>query len=664
MVKGMVRGDHASYVNTYGASLLIRPGSCFQDLDGLTPALDGDPVALVSDAMARAFRSGVLATPYGFGWGPIGFGIRRLALRQYTTTYNKERFKHMSDVTFHFAPDGDDLNDGQSAEEPKQSIAAMITALNASPPTVGATFLLAPGHYAEAIPNVTFPRLNMICPNGAAEFYTQESPTWTLRNGTDSTYEWDSGVARTAWSIIDRTNNDEYGVPVRLTPRATIEEVIAEPNTFLYAFSAVSRIHLHDGREPDSHVQVFNGASPWDQTTGIRLYLENIRFLGWNEDISITNATFNAVDCWFNYSLVSRNGLTFSTATFSTLFNCIAAYNAYDGFSYNGSSRGAEINCKGVWNGYVGGNTNDNGSTCHDAAIVIRVNGTYRYNGDRNIHDVGSAQSWNVGCLIGDSQNPSTDIWVSANVLAGIVGTADATKVWLEGCASAGGSGGDLGAYSNARIELFECTGFDLRETEDSGVIDDASGTEVWRTGYHAYQTVEASRPTYRESGGVSWLEFDGVNDSLDVDLYGLGSRAFHGLIAASYAPDDTTSTGYLFYAATSGSLTSQGLSLLLNVTSQDRLIIGGNNSINVISASATRKTVLANIDRLNESGVAGWDGAYGAAGMGTFNNVPEKLKIGSRVAAAFYNGSLYGLHVQFGDIDDATRDAIAESVN
>lgn len=54
------------------------------------------------------------------------------------------------------------------------------------------------------------------------------------------------------------------------------------------------------------------------------------------------------------------------------------------------------------------------------------------------------------------------------------------------------------------------------------GRLDDLSGN-----GNHATQTVSASRPTYRTDGILHWLQFDGVDDRLNITLASAVSAPF-----------------------------------------------------------------------------------------------------------------------------------------
>lgn len=56
--------------------------------------------------------------------------------------------------------------------------------------------------------------------------------------------------------------------------------------------------------------------------------------------------------------------------------------------------------------------------------------------------------------------------------------------------------------------------------------VDDKSGN-----GYHLLQGTAGNRPLYKTSGGLHWLEFDGVDDWLGVN-FSLSGTTFHGYFA------------------------------------------------------------------------------------------------------------------------------------
>lgn len=158
-----------------------------------------------------------------------------------------------------------------------------------------------------------------------------------------------------------------------------------------------------------------------------------------------------AINCSYKYSggTSGLNGFNVEGRCFTYSKNCIAASNLADGFNYHNWSGSpppvsVEIDCVGRNNGFNTGGTN-NGSTTHDGGTIIRVNGKYFENQNRNIHDVNDAYSWNLGSVVFGSRGPDNQV----NFAAG-TGT-DTTQMWLDQCTS-DGSLFDYEARPDSRI--------------------------------------------------------------------------------------------------------------------------------------------------------------------------------------------------------------------
>lgn len=427
----------------------------------------------------RSSGAAALLNPTGFSV-TLPLAITRTAPQTYVTDLDAETRKVASSVTYYFDPvTGSGMNDGLSAENPKNSLGNLIDVLNASPPAGGATFILAPGYYSGSAgfagKNIGFD-LNVICPDGRAEFSFRDAFTWSKTAGR--TNVWQSATSRTAQAVVDLADLDAFGIERRLTNAADVAAVDATAGS-MFISGGVLYVHTHDGREPDSDII---GLSPsikaWDQTLAHNFYLENIDFWGYGEPVYLNAAGLNAtfVSCSFRYSAESEDGLKVDNAlTSSDLIICVdcdASYNAYDGFNYNGSALCIEIGCKGVWNGYTNTNANDNGSTGHDDATVVRIMGVYRFNADRNIHDIESVHSWNVGCAIGDAQNGEVSGYNSAGVLSGRTSADDAARVYLEDCTFTGGSAADIGAYRTAATYIYAPEGLGAAILDGDGTFE------------------------------------------------------------------------------------------------------------------------------------------------------------------------------------------------
>ena len=118
---------------------------------------------------------------------------------------------------------------------------------------------------------------------------------------------------------------------------------------------------------------------------------------------------------------------------------CLAARcKTGDGFHYAEratavrQARGFEIDCVGRHNG-DGATDICNGSTAHNASLVIRLNCNYFGTVGRPMHDVGSGKSWCVNCWVHDSASSVNDISIGC-------GTTPSTtqEMWLDHVTTSG----------------------------------------------------------------------------------------------------------------------------------------------------------------------------------------------------------------------------------
>lgn len=423
----------------------------------------------------------ILAAPAGLAWSPTLNVAKRFG-EGYSARVDVDSYKIANTtLTMYFSPTGSNANNGLTPATPKLSVGVAVAALNATPPTNGATFILAPGTYVNAAPGQLSPTFafNLLCPEGRAIFINPQVPVWSKLSGYTNVYRASSMLTQTSTRIsaIDLTNLDERGRPIRLVRVASAALCDATPNSVYITDTTIS-IHTFDSRVPDASISVANPASfAWRQQVTRSAFAQNCDFWGYAQPLRIDGpgGTYFFDNCSFRYSGGQTNGFeTASTCTSALtliLNNCDASYNSYDGFGYRGAHRVAELGCIAEYNGYDGGNTADNGTTAHESVTTIRVGGVYQYNGDRNVHDIGTTKNWLVNCVAGYPQNGSAETYTEGNFVVGRKLELDATQTWLTECESLPGSVLDLGVYGGSTATLVDCTGMTLRETDGTATI-------------------------------------------------------------------------------------------------------------------------------------------------------------------------------------------------
>jgi len=207
---------------------------------------------------------------------------------------------------------------------------------------------------------------------------------------------------------------------------------------------------------------------------------------------------------------------------------------------------------------------------------------------------------------------------------------------------------------------LFQDSAGTIRVTGDGqtvGKILDKSGNNI-----HATQATAANRPTYRvDVNGLSYLQFDGVNDSLVSSTLNLTTTdkvtwssglyvdsAAAGAVVMEFSANTNTNTG-TFYLSAPSSVLDHGFGLRGNSASPVFAVVSNVyiNSQNSDVATgildigqATKELEL--IPRLNQTTITNinWSGAANA-GTGNFGSYP--LYLGARGGTtAFFNGHVY----------------------
>jgi hypothetical protein len=435
---------------------------------------------------SNASESVLVTAPNGYtGNGGTDYQIYRIGDR-FISSANPTDFIFATSITYYLSPNGNDANSGLSSSVPKQSIRALIIALNTAE-VESATFVLAPGEYGELIGwgrTLSSPNFDLVikCDTGRAILSRgdQAFTSWTKTGGRTNVYQYTKATNGEPDCAYDVTNIDKFGHYVRLTPVANIGTVDSTPNS-MFRNGTTIYVHTFDSRAADASVKILCNSINANCQTGINLYAKNIDFWGGNlglgafenSTVGLFDMTF--VDCSFAYHS-DENGLGLDRPTTGSkirLFGCEAFYNFKDGLNYHSLSNDIaydvlEVDCRAVNNGYQS-TPADNGSTVHEAVRIVRLNGDYRENKARNVHDVDVSQSWNLGCNAQDPQLQTT-VADSFNFGAGGTGTEDATLMWLDSCTSEGAEA-DIRGNGEATIKIRKFTGEGVYSLVDDATL-------------------------------------------------------------------------------------------------------------------------------------------------------------------------------------------------
>lgn len=220
--------------------------------------------------------------------------------------------------------------------------------------------------------------------------WTQEGNVWKASR---------SGV----YSVYDIRYKDEFGCPIPLINKATLEECKAESGTW-YTDNVTVYINTRDGLVVDDAnycVNITQGTFSPTLTKDIYLYCENIVFLSGGSSTPTTiqasvtggvKGKFIANNCIFTggdlrtTNANKNSALSIKNVKTTMLFDCIGAYSGEDIFNYHYSNVAQderrkclviEYNCTSYEAGMFSTTRTANCSTAHEGICILRIGGLY-----------------------------------------------------------------------------------------------------------------------------------------------------------------------------------------------------------------------------------------------------------------------------------------------
>lgn len=437
----------------------------------LTTATQDQKAGIRAALQTTETRPMVIPFPSGFTTGGLAwtppFTIIRERSGRFVATRKAESYKAAGGISIHV-----DVNvvggsgDGSSRANAYSSLASALTgtAYTTIPtPSTPATIYIYAGRYGVLKSMASNPLLrhtNFIGVDGKAELSAAvygDEVTWTDESATYANTWSTPYVAATGYNvqIFDSGNLDFYGNPT-FVQKASNLSLVASPNRS-YISGNKLWVHLFDNTKPSSRL-AFSASdvtpnSVDSGSNGNNLYCENIRFAyGFHAWRSFNTATINCVfkncDFFGGFNKCAEN----QSSGITWFEGCTFRRAGEDGISYRDSAKGVEIDCDASTNGYYGntpgGVNGNNGSTLHGNSNVVRLNGTYLYNNNRNIHDIEGGKSFNCGVMAGYSLGTTGNPYDSSDFVASYDGFTGNTRMWLLECFSEG-SVGNYNAYDS-----------------------------------------------------------------------------------------------------------------------------------------------------------------------------------------------------------------------
>ncbi len=254
--------------------------------------------------------------------------------------------------------------------------------------------------------------LSIIATGGTAVLSKEFEPqSWSIASGSIYT------CTRSSVSVIwDSLNTDENGFWSKMENVGTDISDITAAGQWAVSGSTVW-LWLPDDRAPDSDTRLMvAGTGAYSINLNGNLYVEGVQFAGGDAAFVMESSSavsgeqaFNS--CIFSYSL-SSNGLNVEGSDACRSFSCQVFRNHRDGMNYHQNDdavkkfNALEVNIASSYNG-LSGDSNNNASTGHDGGNVQRIGGDYSHSEGPTCPDVNGCKSWNVGCIVHDSDSPA-----------------------------------------------------------------------------------------------------------------------------------------------------------------------------------------------------------------------------------------------------------------
>ena len=388
--------------------------------------------------------------------------------RSFFTDYMPETHKNSGGTTYYFSPTGANGNDGLTPQTPKKDV-SNVTQVN------GDTYVLMDGFYTRNCLASITKSVNIVAQHSGNVVVnnSDNNYTYTLVEGT--TYS----ASRTNVVSVLVKAEENY---VALAHASSIDNCKATPFSF---YSDTTLVYVNTGgiitpNNENTFLNLSLNRPLWEVTpdTGnVNVYLEGITFIGGScgglvaKNTASYSVEVHAYKCNFYgaYNTTTKNYDAVSILGGKAYFKeCEASYSRKDGFNYHAQNNvvplAVEIDCVAKCNGTDGDGYTNNGSTAHDGAVVIRVNGVYHDNIGANVADVhNGTKTLNLRCVAYDSHgNPSQ----GAN--ADFSAQQASAIMWLDRCKTSGDSDYSIYSYSGTSMYLHKC---DYKNTQGGGTI-------------------------------------------------------------------------------------------------------------------------------------------------------------------------------------------------
>jgi hypothetical protein len=338
--------------------------------------------------------------PTGWGWA-LPFTVQRKGSKFRAKGFDITAYKPAVLKTYYVSPTGNDTTgNGLAWATAYRSINKAITQADAD------LVYVETGTYTRSFSwdgNTLSRSMSIIGVGGYAICALAQTAadglTWSLTADQTNTYQCTRSSASKVLDVSVVAANGDYQ---ELTLRSSIATVEANAGSYWINGTTVYA-HTTDHRQPDANVWVTLTTRNGKINGDVHVYAENIDFVGGYAGLEFDNTGAGQTgelylkSCKFRHA--TGNGLESTGQSLVIAQDCLAARNGGDGFNYHYLNsvvpKIIEINNVGRDNGSAG--DDDNGSTSHDGASIVRIMGEYMRNKGPNVIDSASLESLNLG---------------------------------------------------------------------------------------------------------------------------------------------------------------------------------------------------------------------------------------------------------------------------
>lgn len=398
---------------------------------------------------------------------------------KFVTDFDCENFKNIGGKTYYVDTRNLHLNDGLT----KETATTLDHAYNLA--VDGDTIVLLEGNYHRDNSSWAFvmkKSINIIG-EGIVRWFDGTFCTFAKDDNYNNIYYASRSLAK---GVIDISLGDDRYIPYENV--SSIDECEANKGTYYYSNNIVYVNPISDGNPTGNIFVSVSYDVPLDISNvdgNVKVYVENITLIGkFNGVLINAENTDNSLDVCFNSVNVLfcgdestyRDGIMVYGG--NVVFNkCKSCNCKKDGFNYSGRNLAGttypcnviEIDCVGASNGHGASSTSHNGSTAHQNAKVIRINGRYFDNYGGNVADVQTGtKSVNLGC---EAYQSATGSGYSQGFTAQQAGT----EMWLDNCI-ASGNVYDIYCSENATIHVDKSFYETKLAYNDTAIIEETNG--------------------------------------------------------------------------------------------------------------------------------------------------------------------------------------------